>query len=857
MAKSRPAESGDNDDDDDDAGGGGGGVQPYTSLGAEVAQIQVSISYRIIELFSAGLYKSPNKAIEELVSNSWDAMAQNVWLHVSSNLSSAEASIWVVDDGTSMDLDGLVQLWQIAQSPKLGTRNDADAERAQIGKFGIGKLATYILARTLTYVCKQGPSVLAVTMDYDKVDRESKPGDQVTLGVRELAHDEVSEALRPLRSLDGGAEVVERLVDSLGDDDESWTVATMSGLKPMATQVQLGMVRWLLATALPKNPGFSIEVNGVKVKPASEKVKPLKRWKVGVDPKVEPKRLPTGVSRTKVGGKSAVKIDGLSGHVTGIVEIYEDVLTKNKAASWGRSHGFFVRVRGRLVNIDDALFGLQALSHSSFSRFRMEVEADGLDDFLASTRESVQEAGVVKTLRSYLQNEFNRARGIYDKWVEEQQQETHLPTRIDRTAASLSRAPLVHAVRSLVSGEIGNLALIRRPTEVDDPEQFLADLDATLEEDAAGPISDVELSPLGTDHYLAVYDPTDRIVRVNTLHPFYSNFIDVLGRTMPFKLLAVTEILTEAYAVEDAGPEVARRIVGRRDAFLRELVSQNRLGPAVIAQNLRDKAADADGLEEAVTEAMQSLGYAVTRIGGSGTPDGIAKAVIGARSGDDTARADYSITYDAKSTAGKSIKAKTIGAATLVRHRKDNAADHILVVAPGFEGGDSSTSALGKECADNAITPVKVSDLATLVEIQAGKMLGFTKLRELFFCRTAKESHEWIESLRDLDDETPPLVPTLEVIDKLRARDRPVRVSSIALLLEDDHGITLSEKQVEEMIAILRGLAGSYITVIGDQVVLETSIEKVRHVIASHYREISPGLTDSGFSDAIDPEATS
>ena len=38
-------------------------------------QIEVRISYRIIQLFSEGLYSSPNKAVEELVSNSFDAGA--------------------------------------------------------------------------------------------------------------------------------------------------------------------------------------------------------------------------------------------------------------------------------------------------------------------------------------------------------------------------------------------------------------------------------------------------------------------------------------------------------------------------------------------------------------------------------------------------------------------------------------------------------------------------------------------------------------------------------------------------------------------------------------------------------------
>jgi hypothetical protein len=834
------------------------GAQPYTTVGNEFTTISVSISYRIIELFSAGLYKSPNKAIEELVSNSWDAEAQNVWLFFSPNLAAADAAVWVVDDGTSMDLQGLVELWQIADSPKVATRDDPNAARPQIGKFGIGKLATYILARTLTYICKKGDQVLAVTMDYDRVDTTSKPGNVVKLGVRELESSDVEAALNPLRALQGGNGVVDELLDTLDDPDASWTVATLSSLKPMAQNVKTGMVRWLLATALPRSPGFAIQVDGTKVKPASEKVKPLKAWIIGTDPGVEPKKLPEGVTAVK-GKKAAdsyVEVDGLPDRVTGCVEVYEDVLTKNKASDWGRSHGFFVQVRGRLVNIDDALFGMPALSHATFNRFRMVVNADGLDKFLASTRESVQEDERVTRFQAYLRAEFNRARNFYEAWVEQQEAEAHLPTRIDRTAASLSRQPLVAAVRDLIQGEISDLSLIKRPaTAADDPEGFLQSLEQTLEEGEKGPIDDVVLAALGTDHYLAVYDPDDRLVRVNTLHPFYANFIDTLGRTLPFKLLAVTEVLTEAYAVEESGAEAARNIVARRDAFLRELVHQHREGPAVIAENLRNMASDPDGLEEATADAMRSLGYEVTRIGGNGKPDGLAKAVIGAQSADSFSRDDYAVTYDTKSTGSKAVKAHTVGISTLVRHRNDYGAQHILVVAPGFEGASDANSALCKECAEHGVTPVTVLDLASLVEIQAGKMLGYTKLRELYQCRTVKESHDWIESLRDVDDEAPPLVEVLESIDHLRTLDRPPRVSTIALVLEDRHGIKRTDKEVEELLAILRGLAPRYITVVGDRVILETSPDKVRHAIARHYREIPPGLTDPAFEKSIDPDS--
>ena len=50
----------------------------FENLGHVVEEIPVHISYEIIHLFSEGLYKSPHKAIEELVTNSYDANAKRV-----------------------------------------------------------------------------------------------------------------------------------------------------------------------------------------------------------------------------------------------------------------------------------------------------------------------------------------------------------------------------------------------------------------------------------------------------------------------------------------------------------------------------------------------------------------------------------------------------------------------------------------------------------------------------------------------------------------------------------------------------------------------------------------------------------
>jgi len=135
-------------------------VEPadFIDGGDTVDQVPVRISYGIIERFSEGLYSSPNKAFEELVSNAYDAGAQRVWIELPDDLSAASSTIVVLDDGVSMDVAGLKELWQIGESPKRdggpkGGERVVDG-RLPIGKFGIGKLATFVLATKLTYICR-------------------------------------------------------------------------------------------------------------------------------------------------------------------------------------------------------------------------------------------------------------------------------------------------------------------------------------------------------------------------------------------------------------------------------------------------------------------------------------------------------------------------------------------------------------------------------------------------------------------------------------------------------------------------------------------------------------------------------
>jgi hypothetical protein len=173
--------------------------------GVKVDDIPVSISYRIIELFSAGLYSSPNKAFEELVSNSYDAFSDRVAVYVPTDLSKERAMIWVCDNGQSMDRQGLKDLWMIGDSIKKGeNRNHPD--RLVIGRFGIGKLATYILTYELTYICKSNEGFFAVSMDFGRIKKGSE-SEKLVLDEIQLTEVEAQAIISPFLK-EGGNELV-------------------------------------------------------------------------------------------------------------------------------------------------------------------------------------------------------------------------------------------------------------------------------------------------------------------------------------------------------------------------------------------------------------------------------------------------------------------------------------------------------------------------------------------------------------------------------------------------------------------------------------------------------------------------
>ena len=181
-------------------------LAPLASAGQSVAEIPVPINFDIIRLFSEGLYRSPHKAIEELVTNGYDAGANRVHILLPEepeNDSNTLAPLWVIDDGHGMDTDGFHQLWRVAESNKTDLQSTS---RAPIGQFGIGKLAAYVLAWRLTHISRNADHLLLTTMNFRRVTgRQNGTDPALTVSLRQIDESTARQYLSEIEQRDPDA----------------------------------------------------------------------------------------------------------------------------------------------------------------------------------------------------------------------------------------------------------------------------------------------------------------------------------------------------------------------------------------------------------------------------------------------------------------------------------------------------------------------------------------------------------------------------------------------------------------------------------------------------------------------------
>lgn len=732
----------------------------FQKAGIPEEELPVRISYEIIHLFSEGLYRSPHKAIEELVSNSYDAGATEVRVLLPRD--DDVEPLWVVDNGDGMDKTGFRELWQIARSPKAGKDHQPSRGRPPIGQFGIGKLAAYVLAWRITHLSKSIDGYLLTSMNFRTVDalHQWETADPVKLTLRRVEEAEAKQLLGDLAQRD------ESSWGTLFGKNAAptWTAAGLSDFKPLAAKLRRGTLAWVLRTGLPRTADFRLFLDGELLESTKIDLVPLEVFRVGGTDDNEADMM--GLTTTATG----VLIPGLQGEITGSGRVFQKPLAGGKSDQYNRSYGFFICVRGRVINLDDELFGLTAQNHAAWARFEMTIDADGLRDFLQSSREGVRDNAAVSTLREYLQKKFLAARRAYDKWLTTQIVGDEIYRLINEVPPSLVREPLLTALRREIVDPEQRLYYIRAPQDLgtDDASAWIDAYEAAIQVKLFESIdlkAGDRYSPIGS------YDAGTRSLTINQDHPFVALLLASSRNPTPAKLFATAEVLGDALLRQGGiSDEAANEFLSSRDRVLRALVHDYPHTAADVIGLLAVGETDDAAMEGAVGAAFQVLGLEYERRGGNrGGPDGVLLARLGVQG---ASLEDFKLVFDAKTTTATSISSDKVNFSSVKRFQREESANFGFVVGKKFDGQFDETSAINQGASHERITVLLTEDIKRILELHLAYGLPLSKLRDLFDTScTIVESHAWVErTARDLADPTAlvPLRSLLEAVQSLK-----------------------------------------------------------------------------------------
>ncbi len=790
-------------------------------IGKKIDDIDVTISSRIIELFSAGLYSSPNKAFEELICNSYDAFASKVAVYCPDDLSVSNSYIWVCDNGEGLDADELKQLWKIGESLKRKDKN-RDKKRLQIGQFGIGKLSTYILARKLTYISKKNKKYIMATMDYNKINDDVSG---IKIDEREITESEIKQIAEEY--------ILQELIgfDLFGREaPDTWTISLMTDLKPKASEIKTGRLKWLLSTALPLNPGFNLRFNGTSVESSKVNTPIIKRWIIGKDDETLAK-ISGADSRVEVNEDNEKRyyadLPCLRG-VNGEFILYEDSLVEGKSSNYGRSHGIFLSIRGRLINLDDPLLGMEAFSHGAFNRTRVIVNADDLDGNLASTREAVKDSIPLTQLKEYIKKKFNNeVRKYYFDLQTKYEQEKSVSHRMAQTSYTTSKRPVYSFIQKYYEGKILNPILIEKPKS-DEKDELIKQYENDLET-GEQVIEKIEFNYRQIEAPIANLNLATRTLSINRSHPYVANYLDSNNNIIPLESMVITEVLTETHLYElSLDEDMVNEIIKKRDSTLRQLALSDKMGIPSAAMLLKDSLDNPSGLEDAVARVLSVFGFEVTPIGGKGEPDGKAEACLGFD--EEGKKRSYSLTYDAKSTTKDRIAAATAHLSGLKRHREAHNADFSLEVAIDYQGYGDDLSAISVEARNERVTMITAKDLVKLLLLITPKQIGLDKLRELFETSYAPQDvHQWIDNLEKLEVEKPPYYELIDIIYEMQKSDtEALMINTVRYQLKSKMNKDYSTSQVKEWLILLSNLVPGCVVVDGSYVGVQASAEIIK-----------------------------
>jgi len=685
-------------------------------------EVKVDISYDIIRHVSAQLYTNPRKAIEELVCNSYDAGATECHVKLPKD---QKGSLVVLDNGQSMDFEGLRGLWQVADSPKKpdskGRRIDND--RLQIGKFGVGKLAAYALGKRLTHVATVKGVTRIVSVGKDEIKGRGDGG-APRFTVYKLKESEAQKLLDPFLGT---------MARPWKKNWGTWTMAVVEEVEQgnFERALKIGILRRMISTALPIYKNFKVTLEG---EPIPERQIPSGNIEIRVEvlsPEFR-KKLETDLQQYWLGERNLKKPEDVSpalykiklvkmadpnntekqiqaidvpllGPVAGEAILATQTLTTEKLDERGYvNHGFAVYSLGRLVNPEDELFGITPRSHAYWRRFLARVEIPGLDEILLVQRNAISEnSPKAQVAREVMRTLFNFTRSLAE---EKEEAEDFTPQSFGSKVRTVTPLLAPLALEGLTSGVIppGGLSGI-----------------------------DIDFVSLGEDGPAAQYDPEGHVIQINEDHPIVAA-LDDFGeqrqkqmRRMIGEIIAGNKLAEGYLAAKGVSPEIIRELEELIDAALRSAASYIRDPVEEHIQEIEDASYEGGTrFENAVVNAFRSMRLVARRIGGADNPDGIVEIPV-------TGSMNHRISIEAKGTKGI-ITHTELSQATVARQQKESGCTSAVAIAREYQtdgkgGGDSALlrETLGK------LPLLTVAGIAEMLRLHQKRPFTYDKVAEI------------------------------------------------------------------------------------------------------------------------------
>lgn len=353
-------------------------------------------SHNIIEHLGLKLYQNkPTNVIAELISNSWDADAEEVWIELDQ-----PGSIAIMDNGVGMTEQELVEKYLIIGKKKragstLASRTTKD--RCIMGRKGIGKLAPFGIARKLSLITVSQTTGLFYWLELNLSGMLSDSDDLLEPEAKEykprIICNGVAKSELPLHEDKSG--YVRRFLSKISEQGTLIILSNLS-LKKSVSERRLKESIGQRFTVTLLRDDFEVNVNNAVVNekdalPAFHMRYPEKGYKT-----------------------ETVKINGQDREVKYWVGFVEK-------ADWPQDQaGVGVYTHGKIAQDRPFVFGLKG--SEIWTRYMYGVvEADWLDEF---------DEDVVSTDRTSINWEHDDTKGLYEwgqdevgKWIRQYQKD--------------------------------------------------------------------------------------------------------------------------------------------------------------------------------------------------------------------------------------------------------------------------------------------------------------------------------------------------------------------------------------------------------------------------------------------------